>query len=151
MSRLRRVSVASGFIVLGASLAVGVTLLHEQGLDRAAEWATVIGFFFSSALGVAGVGMGWLAVRQADRPSTTSSPTGQVVDDVVSGGVDQIREVTGSVRYGTSPRVAAGSSTATPADPQSPSAQTGGQRVTHARIDGVIRQVRRVGGDVEIN
>ena len=49
----------------GAGLAGWLTFLVGQSLDRAGQWTTVVGFFVSTALGVAGVMLGLLTWRQS--------------------------------------------------------------------------------------
>jgi ABC-type transporter lipoprotein component MlaA len=55
VSLSRKVIAAVGLVVLGAAIAVAVVLLRTQGLDQAGQWVTVLGFFVSTVLGVAGL------------------------------------------------------------------------------------------------
>ena len=63
----------------GAGLAGWLTFLVGQSLDRAGQWTTVVGFFVSTALGVAGVVLGLLTWRQGKQrvpAATTGDGTG---------------------------------------------------------------------------
>jgi hypothetical protein len=127
-------------------------LVVHQGLDRAGQWVTVVGFFVSTVLGVAGLVLGWLTWRQNNRPVAGSSPSGQTVDNVTAAGVIQVSDVGGDLGVGTT----VPSSAAVPVVPvaprsMAPPASSQGQSVANSQVEGVIRQVRGVGGDVEID
>jgi hypothetical protein len=84
-------------VVLFAGLAGWLTFLVGQSLDRAGQWTTVVGFFVSTALGVAGVVLGLLSWRQGRQAGGLAATTGD------GAGVEQaVGEVrigrTGSVR-----------------------------------------------------
>ena len=151
MSQSRKVMSALGLLALGVGVAVGVVLLQRQGLDRASLWVTVVGFFVSTLLGVTGLVLGWVTLRRTSSPAPASAPPGQTVSNVTTGsGVDQISDVAGSVHLGvtppqlpTAPPVSPHARTTTPPPPA-------GQSVTDTQVGGGIRQVRGVGGDVEI-
>jgi uncharacterized membrane protein len=67
--------------VILAGLLVGLALwgffLAKQGLDRADKWSSVVGMFASTLLGVAGLVMGWLGLRNA--AGSSSAGPGQSV------------------------------------------------------------------------
>ena len=60
----------------GAGLAGWLTFLVGQSLDRAGQWTTVVGFFVSTALGVAGVVLGLLTWRQGRQAGGLAATTG---------------------------------------------------------------------------
>jgi hypothetical protein len=62
----RRLKVITAVVLFaaGAGLAGWLIFLVGQSLDRAGQWTTVVGFFVSTALGVAGVVLGLLTWRQ---------------------------------------------------------------------------------------
>ena len=60
----------------GAGLAGWLTFLVGQSLDRAGQWTTVVGFFVSTALGVAGVVLGLLTLRQGRQAGGLAATTG---------------------------------------------------------------------------
>ena len=81
----------------GAGLAGWLAFLVGQSLDRAGQWTTVVGFFVSTALGVAGVVLGLLTWRQGRQARAPAAPKGD------GAGIEQtVGEVrigrTGSVR-----------------------------------------------------
>ena len=51
-------------VAAGVGLTGWLIFLVGQGLDQAGKWTTVVGFFVSTALGVAGVVLGLLTWRQ---------------------------------------------------------------------------------------
>ena len=111
-----------------------------------------MGFFVSTLLGVAGLVLGWLTWRQTNRPVAGSSPSGQVVDNVTAAGVIQVSDVRGNVGMGTTvPSSAAAPVVPAPPAPMAPPASSEDQSVANTQVEGVIRQVRGVGGDVEID
>jgi len=73
MTRLRKVIIAAGLVALGVALAAGTLWLRHQGLDRASQWAAVAGFAVSTALGIAGVLLAWLTLRQASESAPESA------------------------------------------------------------------------------
>jgi len=75
----------------GAGLAGWLTFLVGQSLDRAGQWTTVVGFFVSTALGVAGVVLGLLTWRQGRQAGGLAATTGD------GAGVEQ---AVGEVRIG---------------------------------------------------
>ncbi|WP_433124984.1 hypothetical protein ACQPWW_21315 [Micromonospora sp. CA-240977] len=95
-----KVLVALGMFLVGV---LGcVVVLTGLGLDEAEKWASVVGVFVSAGIGVAGLVLGWLALRQpaatggaapvsATRtgPAVASGPGSRVntgVSGVASGG-----------------------------------------------------------------
>lgn len=72
MSRSLRALSALGLILVGGTGAV--LSLTGQGLDRAEKWVSIVGTVTSVALAVAGLGLGWLTWRQAQR-QTRARPT----------------------------------------------------------------------------
>lgn len=81
----------------GAGLAGWLIFLAGQSLERAGQWTTVVGFFVSTALGVAGVVLGLLTWRQGQQAGGPAATTGDkaAVEQAV-GGVRIGR--TGSIR-----------------------------------------------------
>ena len=69
-------------VAAGVGLTGWLIFLVGQGLDQAGKWTTVVGFFVSTALGVAGVVLGLLTWRQgrqaAAGPATGTRYTGGV-------------------------------------------------------------------------
>lgn len=54
--------VALGMFLVGV---IGcIVVLSGQGLEEAEKWASVVGVFVSAGVGVAGLVLGWLALRQ---------------------------------------------------------------------------------------
>lgn len=152
MSPSRKVIAAVGLLVLGAAIMIAVVLLRAQGLDRAGQWVTVVGFFVSTVLGVAGLVLGWLTWRQSKKPVSASPPSGQAVDNVTAAGIIQVSDVEGNVRMGTkAPSSAAGPVVPAPPGLMSSPVLSQGQSVINSQVEGAIRQVRGVGGDVEID
>lgn len=153
MSRYRKVIAAVGLVVLGAAIAVGVATLRGQGLDRAAQWVTVVGFFVSTVLGVTGLVLGWQTWRQTSAPAVASPPPapGQTMDNVTAGEANQVSDVEGNVFFGAAASLSASGPIPVPPGPVAPPGRPEGQSVTNTRVNGVIRQVRGVGGDVEID
>lgn len=152
MDLSRKMITAVGLVVLGAAVAVGVALLREQGLERAGQWVTVVGFFVSTVFGVAGLALGWLTWRQTSTPVAASHPSGQVVGNVTAGEVNQVSGVGGNVFFGAAaPSSAAGPIPVPPGTVAPPVRRPEGQSVTNTSVSGVIRQVRGVGDDVEID
>ncbi|MFV2098973.1 hypothetical protein ACFHW1_26440 [Micromonospora sp. LOL_014] len=61
--------VAAGLLLTALALGGFALFLRDQGVERAGQWVSVVGFFISTALGVPGLAVAWLAWR---RPSGTS-------------------------------------------------------------------------------
>ena len=61
----------------GAGLAGWLAFLAGQSLDRAGQWTTVVGFFVSTALGVAGVLLGWLTWRRGQQAAGGPAATAE--------------------------------------------------------------------------
>jgi hypothetical protein len=97
------------------------------------------------------VSPGWLTWRQNNRPTAGSSPSGQVVDNVTADGVIQVSDVGGNVGIGATAPSAAAYLVPAPPAPTAPPVSSEGQSVTNSQVEGFIRQVRGVGGDVEID
>ena len=66
MGRHKAVTALALFLA-GAILALLLILLVHEGLTKASLWATVIGFFVSAILGVAGIVLGYLSWRGSQR------------------------------------------------------------------------------------
>lgn len=150
MSRSRKVGVAVGLVILGTVTGVVVTLLGAQDLNWAVQWVTVVGFFVSTGLNAAGLLLGWSTWRQNTTAAEERPPTGQTVDNVAAGRVEQVSNVGGDLRFGA----ASASATEVAPDslrPATPGVPSGDQSVTNARVEGVIRQVQGVDGHVEID
>ncbi len=93
--------IAAVLFATGAGLATWLTFLVGQGLDRAGQWTTVVGFFVSTALGVAGVVLGLLTWRQGRQASASAAAAGGTGGEPAAGGVRIGR--TGAIRMsGTS-------------------------------------------------
>jgi hypothetical protein len=76
MTRSLKVIFAVGSLLVAAALAGFVVFLRRQGLTQAGSWVTVVGFFTSTVLGLAGVVFGWLAWRHPiSAPAGPSTPT----------------------------------------------------------------------------
>lgn len=86
--RRHKAVTALALFLSGAILALLLILLVHEGLTKASLWATVIGFFVSTILGVAGIVLGYLTWRGSQRqaagdgnaPAATERPlrTGDV-------------------------------------------------------------------------
>lgn len=72
MNRSRKVITAGSLVTLAGALVAGTLWLRDQGLDRASQWVTVAGFFVSTTVGLAGVVVAWLTLRQASEPAPPS-------------------------------------------------------------------------------
>lgn len=88
--------IAVVLLATGAGLAGWLTFLAGQSLDRAGQWATVVGFFVSTALGLAGVVLGLLTWRQGSQASGSAAVAGRTESEPAAGGVRIGR--TGAVR-----------------------------------------------------
>ena len=151
VSHSRKAAATVGLLVIGAALAVAAVLLRGQGLDRAGQWVAIMGFFVSTVLSAAGLVLGWLTWRQNKKHVAGSSASGQVVNNVAADGVIQVSEVRGNVGIGvTASSSAVVSGVPAPQAPAAPPSSEG-QSVTNSLVEGVIRQVRGVGGNVEID
>jgi hypothetical protein len=73
MNRSQRIVLACGLGVMGAALAGWLEFLRGQPLERAASWVTIVGFFVSTGLGVAGLALGLLTWRDARQEAPTGS------------------------------------------------------------------------------
>ncbi|GAA1867402.1 hypothetical protein [Asanoa iriomotensis] len=82
MSRL--VKMVLGVLLAGAG-GWGI-FLATQGLDKADKWSSVVGLFVSAALGVAGLVIGWLGLRQAGGGTRSVQGGGQLISDSTIGG-----------------------------------------------------------------
>jgi hypothetical protein len=65
--RRHKAITALALFLAGAILALLLILLVREGLTKASLWATVIGFFVSTILGVAGIMLGYLTWRGSQR------------------------------------------------------------------------------------
>jgi len=72
-----KVITAVELFAAGVGLAGWLTFLVGQSLDRAGQWTTVVGFFVSTALGVAGVLLGWLTWRQGQQAAGGPAATAE--------------------------------------------------------------------------
>lgn len=132
--------------VVGAGLGV---FLVVQNLDRADKFASVFGMFVA----LAGVGLSAYQLISARRAAGGQS----VTDSDVGGEVTQIHGVGGNVRFG--PSAPATGSPSVPAAPRPSVAGPGadgvpagdGQSVTRSWTGGPVRQVKDVGGEVDID
>jgi hypothetical protein len=82
MSRLMKVIL--GLLLAGAG-AWGV-FLASQGLDKADKWSSVVGLFVATLLGVAGLVLGWLGLRQSGGGTRSVAGGGQLISDSTIGG-----------------------------------------------------------------
>lgn len=82
MTRSGKMIIAVGLVASGAAIAAGVVWLRHQGLDRAGQWVTVAGFFVSTALGLAGLVVGWLTFRLASKPASVPASSSQQAGEV---------------------------------------------------------------------
>jgi hypothetical protein len=150
MSRRRKATTAAVLVISGGGIALGALILSGQGLDRASQWVIVVGFFVSTVLGAGGLALGWLSFRQASTSRETAQ-TGQIVrDSGSSGGVVQVSDVARNVRIRS---VSSKSGRPLPTAPKRTPEPEGGeasQSVTGSDVGGSIEQVRRTGGDVDI-
>lgn len=87
---------AVALVATGAGLAGWLVFLVGQSLARAGQWTTVVGFFVSTALGVAGVVLGLLTWRQGKRRAPAAT-TGDGAGVEPAGGEVRIGR-TGAVR-----------------------------------------------------
>jgi tetratricopeptide (TPR) repeat protein len=60
MHWLLKTLLAAGLVGAAVTLALWLVFLHGQPLEQAAYWVTVVGFFVSAGLGLAGVVLAWL-------------------------------------------------------------------------------------------
>jgi hypothetical protein len=81
-------------------LAVSVTILRGQGLDRAEKWTSLVGVFTSGIVGIVGLVLAWLTWRQA--VASERGPAGRLrrTGKATATGVGS-RAVSGSVGAGS--------------------------------------------------
>jgi hypothetical protein len=132
-----------GWLVAGAVLVVLGIFLVAVGLDDADRWASVFGLF----VGLAGLGLSAIGLRQARRQAGAQA----VTDSTVGGRLTQVRGVAGSVRIGPVSVSGSPPRQATPPSSSRTAAPVDGQLVDGSQVAGPVQQVDGVGGDVEID
>ncbi|TDB73183.1 hypothetical protein E1165_18110 [Micromonospora sp. KC723] len=73
MARARKVIIAVALAVFVVAAALWLVFLRRQGVDRADKWVTIVGFFVSTAVGLAGLAVAWPTWRQSGVPGTPPS------------------------------------------------------------------------------
>jgi len=87
-----KAATAVALFLCGAILALLLILLVHEGLTKASMWATVIGFFFSTILGVAGIVLGYLTWRGSQQqPADVRQRNSGGVNIANSGIIGEIR------------------------------------------------------------
>ena len=63
MGRTVKIIIACGLLTTGVILLIFVGFLRGQSLDNADHWVTIVGFFASVTLGLAGLFFAWMSWR----------------------------------------------------------------------------------------
>jgi hypothetical protein len=163
--RGRLLAWAGGAVAVAAAVGLGV-YFAVAGLGKADQLGSVVGIF----TGLAGLVVSVYGVVQGRREGPSSCPAaakGQsVAGSTVTGGITQVRGVTGSVRIGGPPSSSAAPPAAAPsvpspapglAPPGAPEpvfeapGRGDGQSVTDSQVGGDVTQVDGAGGDVDVD